>query len=671
MPRLRLCPAAFLAAFAVALSAPAQSIATNSLTPLSTRVTSYNIDAHLNTDKKSLDATETVTYKNLTGQPLTFFPFHLYLNAFRPQSSFTSETHFTGGIRDNEKSDDYPKEKLGSIDISSISADNYGTLTPHYTAPDDGNADDHTVIEVPLPHPLAPNDTITFHIAFHDQFPLSIARNGWKRDFIMGGQWYPKPGVFWHGQWNCHQYHSTTEFFSDFATFNVKLTVPQRYVIGASGVPTGNTTNPDGTKTLSFYGEDIGDFAWAASPHFYVTDSTFNSSMGPVTIHVLALASHPGAGVGYTNIMQSTLAQFDKRYGPYPYKILTVIDPEPGSQIGGMEYPTLFTGDTSWYDPTHVTELTAEHEFGHQYWYGMVATNEFEDAWLDEGINSYTEVRVLGAILGWNNSVLDRPYANVGDWQIQRMEYIANDDYDPVTRYAFKFRGSGSYAGVTYGKTSTLLNTLEGIIGRDTMDEAMRTYFMKFRFTHPTTEDFLRTIEAVAVKDGRATLLTTPILPDPSAGQWADVPPVNSSLRPYFNQAVYGTQVLDYAVDNVSSDPVQWWLPETKGKTSYRNTIYLHRKGEFVLPVSVKITFDDGTSLIDHWDGSDRWIKLTYIRNAKVVSAEIDPAHTVLLDANLFNNSYTVEPNTLPARKLSNIWISMQQLVAQLASWIV
>ena len=193
----------------------------------------------------------------------------------------------------------------------------------HFIAPDDGNAQDHTVAEIPLPRPLAPNDSITFHLAFHDQFPLSVARNGYKRDFIMGGQWYPKPGVFWHGAWNCHQYHSTTEFFSDFATFNVTLTVPRRYIVGASGVPTGELVNPNGTKTLSFVGEDIGDFAWAASPNFTITDGTFLSSLGPVKVHVLALAAHPKGGQRYLDILQKTLAQYDQRYGPYPYKIIT------------------------------------------------------------------------------------------------------------------------------------------------------------------------------------------------------------------------------------------------------------------------------------------------------------------------------------------------------------
>jgi len=701
-------PRTYVHAAAIILFAPfalhAQSIATNSPNgqPLSTRVVAYTIDAHLDTDKKSLDATETLTYKNLTGQSLTSIPFHLYLNAFRPESTFTRETHFGGGIRDSEAEDEYPPEKRGSITLSHIDADGYGDLTSalRFIAPDDGNAEDHTVAEIPLPHPLAPNDSITFHIAFHDQFPLSVARNGYKRDFIMGAQWYPKPGVFWHGAWNCHQYHATTEFFSDFATFNVSLTLPRRYVVGATGVPTSELTNgvPAGNKTVSFYAEDVGDFAWAASPNFTVTDGTFLSSMGPVKIHVLALKAHPKAGPRYLDIIQKTMAQFDQRYGPYPYKIVTVIDPEPDSEMGGMEYPTLFTGDTSWYDPTHVTELTAEHEFGHQYWYGMVATNEFEDAWLDEGINSYTEVKVLAAILGPYNSVFDRPYANAGDFELQRYEYISKPDFDPVTRWAFKFRNANSYGDITYGKSSTLLATLEAIIGSDTMDEAMRTYFQRYKFTHPTTEDFLRTIEDVAIARGKAVGSLPKPLPGPAQTfeqdgfntaalampatppftatghpDYATTPATNSSLRPYFDQAVYGTNVLDYTVDKISSDRAQWWLPEPKDKKKiqYLSTVYLRRKGDFILPVTVEVIFDDGTRTRERWDGVDRWTKFTYTRNAKVVSAEIDPDHTILLDANLFNNSFTTTSNPIPARKLTNLWVSFNQLVAQVVAWIV
>ena len=211
-------------------------------------------------------------------------------------------------------------EKRGSITISHIDADSYGDLTSalHFIAPDDGNAEDHTVAEIPLPHPLAPNDSITFHLAFHDQFPLSVARNGYKRDFIMGGQWYPKPGVFWHGAWNCHQYHATTEFFSDFATFNVSPHPPPPLRRRSHRRPHRriHQRHPDSTKTLSFYGEDIGDFALAASPNFTVTDGIFLSSLGPVQIHVLALAAHPKAGPRYLDIIQKTMAQFDQTLRP-------------------------------------------------------------------------------------------------------------------------------------------------------------------------------------------------------------------------------------------------------------------------------------------------------------------------------------------------------------------
>lgn len=693
------------------------SIATNSPDgkPLSERVVAYSIDARLDTDKKTLDATETLTYRNLTGQPLTTFPFHLYLNALRPESTFTAETRAGGGVR-GSLNDTYPPDKIGGITVSHIDADGYGDLTStlHFTAPDDGNLQDHTVAEIVLPRPLAPNESVTFHLAFHDKFPVSVARNGYKRDFIMGGQWFPKVGVFWHGAWNCHQYHSTTEFFSDFGTYNVRLTVPQRYIIGASGVPTGTQPNSDGTKTLSFYGEDIHDFAFAASPHFVTTDAIYLSSLGPVQIHVLALAAHPHIGQRYLNITRGALGEFERRYGPYPYKVITVVDPEPGSEMEGMEYPTLVTGEGAWTGIFKEAENTVEHEFGHQYWYGMVANNEFEEAWLDEGINSYTEVKVLAALLGADTSLVHEQYANLGDGSMQRMSYLSSPDFDPVTRFAWKFRDEQSYGEVTYGKSATLLTTLEGIVGTSTMDRAMRTYFQRYRFKHPTTEDFLRTIEEVALADGKVTLLSgsppspipasplpcTPIEPHSASGPLASTTSLNSlnpsaetgapctpspvpalatsdsysptSLRPFLNQAVYGTQVLDYSVDRFFSEPVQWWQPSRDSRqTQYLSTVYLRRRGNFILPVTAEIIFDDGSRVREHWDGSDRWTRFNYTRNAKVASVELDPDHTVLLDRNLFNNSYTKNVDKVPSHKLTAIWAFIEQIAAQIVTWLV
>jgi hypothetical protein len=113
------------------------------------------------------------------------------------------------------------------------------TSAMQFTAPDDGNMQDHTVMQVKLPRAIAPGETVTFHMKFHDKFPISIERNGYKRDFIMGGQWFPKVGVWWHGAWNCHQYHASTEFFADFGTYRRQAQCTQRYIVGASGISTG------------------------------------------------------------------------------------------------------------------------------------------------------------------------------------------------------------------------------------------------------------------------------------------------------------------------------------------------------------------------------------------------------------------------------------------------
>ena len=695
----------FLALYIAASPAHAQSIAINSPTPLSIRVVAYTIDARVNPTTHTLDANETLTYRNLTGQPLTTFPFHLYLNAFQPDSTFTTETHRSGGIRDQEAEDSYPDRKRGSITLTRLEAEGFGDqlASLHFTAPDDNNRNDHTVALLTLPQPIAPGASITFHLTFHDIFPESVARNGYKRDFLMGGQWYPKLGVFWHGSWNCHQYHADTEFFSDFATFNVRLTLPTQFTVGASGVPTGSTLNADHTRTLSFYGEDIHDFAFAASPHFNVSTSTYLSALGPVQIRVLTLAAHPAAGPRYQAILRASLAQFEQRYGPYPYKILTLVDPEPGSEIGGMEYPTLVTGDASLLDPSSLLEETAEHEFGHQYWYGIVATNEFEDAWLDEGINSYTEADVLAAILGPRTSLFARPWANFADSTNLRIEYIINPAWDPVTRHAWQFHNSASYGGITYGKSAVLLESLAGLIGQDTMAEAMRTYFQRYKFQHPTTEDFLRTIEEVAIAHGRATgqfipfppqvVPTLPAISDrsPEAQQLRDsvynqlaLQPrgtyVNSSLRPFFNQAVYGTAILDYAVTDISYAPTRWWLPDSDPTQTAQltSTVTIHRLGDFILPAELEVRFSDGTTRLEHWtpdltnlQENTRWHTFTYTGASHPISAELDPSHVVPLDIDQFNNSRTVAANRTPANKLTVLWLSTLQTASHFAAWLI
>ena len=617
---------------------------------LSVRVVAYKIEAKLDPAKKIITASETLTYRNLTGQPQQTFPFHLYLNAFQPQSTWMSEAHLDspphGGKRDT----------FGSITVDRIAVTGMGDVTSkmQFTHPDDDNAADRTVMQVTLPKPVPPGADVQFVMSFTDKLPEVVARTGYIRDFFMVGQWFPKIGVWWKGAWNCHQFHASTEFFADFGTFDVQITLPQNEIVGAAGDLMSSVNNPDGTKTLVYHSEDVHDFSWAASPSFQVVEDSWTGSAGPVKIRMLMSPGNMPSAPRYLQAQKGSLKLFDEWIGPYPYGRITIVDPPHGGfEAGGMEYPTLFTGDTTWYMPQAalLPEMVVVHEFGHQYWYGMVATNEFEEAWLDEGINTYMEAKIMDALYGKDTSVFRSRFATLGEVEDQRAGlavpgYLRTPDTDPLTRLGWRFYDDSAYGAVTYSKTSLVLRTMEKIIGEDAMRGALRAYFLRYRFSHPTAEDFLKTIEEVSGKD----------------------------LRWYINQAVYGTSILDYEVLDAQSEPLESGKPKNPPSQSsaeiYRSTVAVHRKGDFIFPVDVEMKFDDGKSFMEHWDGRDRWVRYTYDRPAQLVSAEIDPEHRVLLDLDLYNNSYRVEPDRRAIHKLSNIWIFVCEWLEQLLAWL-
>jgi len=617
--------------------------------PLSVRLVAYQIDARLDPVRKTIDATESLTYHNLTGHPLQVFPFHLYLNAFQPKSTFMTEVRLSG-TRGTGPGSGWDPKHYGAIEVKSLEVVGQGDLTRQmqFIQPDDGNKDDYTVFQIRLPQPVPPSGSVEFKFAFHDQLPEVVERTGYKRNFFMVGQWFPKVGVWWHGAWNCHQFHSTSEFFADFGTFDVKTTVPANYVLGSTGDPVARVNNPDGTKTVTWHAKDIHDFSWTASPDFHLAEDSWTGSAGTVKIHLLMSPGNLRQTERYLDSLKGTLDRFDRWYGPYPYNRITVVDPPHGAlDAGGMEYPTLITGGSVWWEPRGLreTEIVTEHEFGHQYWYGMVATNEFEEAWMDEGINSYTEAKILDSLYGQGQSAVNWLGMTADDSGLLRMEYLNEPDTDPMTHFAYKYMNSSAYGGITYGKTATVLLTIEGLIGEDTMRQAMHAYFMRYRFTHPTGEDFLKTIEEVS---GR-------------------------NLRWYYDQAVYGTNILDYEVRSIRSDRVDWHEknppPAKEGQTLYRDTVLVDRKGDFIFPVEVEVKFSNGERVREHWDGRERWIRYTYEKKARVVSAEVDPEHKVLLDRDFFNNSKTEKPDSRATRKLSVYWLFVTQGISQLLAW--
>ena len=278
---------------------------------LSTRVVAYQIDARLDTAKHTIAATETLRYRNLTGQPQKTFPFHLYLNAFQPQSTFMTEH------RRDDPDYEWKPEHFGAITITHFEVTGMGDLTNQmqFTHPDDNNAADRTVMQIELPTAVPAGADVEFKIAFNDQLPQVVARTGYLRDFFMVGQWFPKVGVWWKNAWNCHQFHNTTEFFADFGTFDVKITLPRNEIVGAGGDLVASVNNSDDTKTLTFHSEDVHDFSWGASPSFTDVEDSWTGSAGTVKLHVLMSPGNMPSAPRYIQVLKGTLALYDQWIG--------------------------------------------------------------------------------------------------------------------------------------------------------------------------------------------------------------------------------------------------------------------------------------------------------------------------------------------------------------------
>jgi hypothetical protein len=614
-------------------------------------IVDYRIKASLSVEEKTVFGEEKLTWFNTGDIPVTELQFHLYLNAFKNNlSTFMKES---GGSHRGFEGD---ISRWGSIDVTRIAIPGGADLTPsmEYIQPDDQNPDDQTVMRIPLPEPLPPGEAIILDIAFQSKLPQVFARSGYKGNFFMVAQWFPKIGVWENGAWNCHQYHSDSEFYADFGLFEVEITVPKGFVLGSSGKRIKEVENNDGTVSYTHFQENVHDFAWTACPDFVEIRKTFSLDDPPVKTEMILLVhkSHLKLQERFENSLRNGLEFYSKSYGAYPYETITLVDPPINAMgAGGMEYPTLFTSMGSWFMPKglRMPELVTIHEFGHGYWYGMVASNEFEEAWLDEGINSYSEIKAMDRYYGSDRSMVDLGPIQVSDLVFSRSRIIGLSKLDPIMTESWEFYSGGSYAANVYAKAALTLLTLEGYLGEDVMAEVMRTYFDRWKFKHPRSEDFFDVAEAVSGQD----------------------------LKWFFHQFFKIPGQLDYAVGRVRSAEIEsphgifGGEPGESDKTekgtaekTYKNEVVIRRLGDLYFPQDIRIVFANGDEIRESWDGKRRWKRFEYIKPYKLKLAQIDPENKIPLDINQLNNSMLLEPNKIPILRHSlGITLIFQKLL--------
>ncbi len=378
-----------------------QPVAPPPATP-SPRNASYAISARLDPQSRTLTGDELLTWRNTSRRVADTLQFHLYYNAWRN----TRSTWMRERLQREPALATRPEADWSWIDLTSLRVIPRGGTPADllaravFIAPDDNNPDDRTVLQVPLDRPVAPGETINVQIGWSSRVPRTFDRTGVTGDFYFVAQWFPKIGVLEDAGWNTHQFHSATEFFADFGSYDVRLTVPKGWIVGATGLEKERRDEADGTTTHRYAEDDVHDFAWTASPHLVErTAAIERAGRPPIALRLLLQPEHAGQANRHIDAARATLTRDGEWFGPYPYSHLTIVDPAWQSRTGGMEYPTLITAGSRWLAPrgSNTPEGVVVHETGHQFWYGVVATNEFEDAWMDEGINSYAQGRVIEA----------------------------------------------------------------------------------------------------------------------------------------------------------------------------------------------------------------------------------------------------------------------------------
>ncbi len=649
------------------------------------RIVSYDISVTLDAEKKELTGRERVVWRNPSTDPsdaVSDLWLHLYWNAFRNnRSTFYVES---GGQlrRDQAETDGWGWTEVKSLKLAT-GEDLLPTLT--FEHPDDDNAEDRTVARVLLPSPVPPGGEITIDVEFHAKLPKVFARAGYKGDFFAVTQWFPKLGVYEpagvRGRatsgWNCHQYHANTEYYADYGRFKVEITVPKRFVVGATGPEVARRENPDGTTTYVHEQADVHDFAWTADPRFLELRERFSADqdvtpaeyaatarlldrsleevkLKDVELRLLLQPGHEPQAARHFAAAKLAIKWYGLWYGAYPYPTLTLVDPSPGAGgASGVEYPTLIFCGTSYgfnFWPgsgIRETEIVTVHEFGHQFWYGLVGSNEFEEAWLDEGFTTYSTAKAMELGYGRDASFVSLLGLGLGAVESDRLQNSLERRYDQIATLAWKF-SRNQYGFNAYARPALMLETLEGRIGTEAMARVMRTYHERFRFGHPRGADFFAVAEEVSGEELDSFFAQT-------VGSPGVLDPAILDLTSAPAEQARGKVLVDGAEVEIDEEKaVELERAADKNETrSYHSVLELRQRGEVILPVEVELVFKGREPERRLWDDGQRWAKWEYERPEKLLEVRLDPDGKLALDADRLNNERRLEPDPAAARKLA------------------
>ena len=603
----------------------------------------YNIKASLDVNTNIIKGTEEIVYTNNSTDTLRKVYFHLYWNAFQPNSSMDVRSRELGKNTMTSRRGDVIKDwdarvtdRIQKLTPAEIGYQRVSAITINGKA--QKLIEHETILEVQLTNPIAPKTSAKLSLVFEAQVPKQIRRSG--RDNAEGvrysmSQWYPKMVEYDYQGWNTNPYLAR-EFYGVWGNFDVSLQLDKNYTVAATGVlqNPNAVANAQGVKTWNFKGNNIHDFVWAADDQFKHLSKEVRKGL---TIHVYYKEKDAKSDSAWANILyaaEKVLPYIEKNFGAYPYPQYSFIQ----GGDGGMEYAmaTLIKGPSLG---------TVFHEWMHNWYQQILGSNESLFAWMDEGFATFAESKVsiwydanaaaqspfiserakVQVLASVQRAKLDLPLMQAGSYA-GYMALAKSGLEEPASTHADHFNTNYAYSNAAYSKGATLLGLLGYVIGDSVRDAVLLNYYNTWKFKHPNVNDFFR----VAEKTSRIQL------------QW---------LKEYW---VNSTKTIDYGLNDIQAG---------------NNTaiISIQRLGKLPMPIEVLITYKDGTSEL-HYMPLDlmlggkasegavnqivhpawQWVAPTYtFETSKPLSAlksiEIDPSYR-MPDLNRSNNKLEI-PN--------------------------
>ncbi len=553
---------------------------------------SYNIQVTLDDENHILNGQIDIGYTNNSPQTLNEVWIHLWPNAYKNNLTAFAKQQ----LENNSTSFYFAKPKArGYIDSLDFTVDAQSLkLTYHPEHVD--------LAKLTLNTPLKPGESIVISSPFRVKVPGSFSRMGHVRNSYQITQWFPKPAVYDVNGWNTMPYLDQGEFYSEFGSFNVSITVPQNYVVAATGVlqdssemdwlndrityykgrgkrEEDETASSALLKTLHFKQDKIHDFAWFADKEFFVFESkqTLSDSSATINTYLYSTNEYDKSAIQYVN---QGVKFYSDKVGNYPYASASAVI-GPLKAGGGMEYPMITVLAST-------DKTTIVHEVGHNWFYGIIGTNERNFPWMDESINTYYENRHSKSTK--DVSDVFKPNYN--------SKYAAQDRFadglsivyansltrntDQAIDLHSKDYTSSNYGGIIYGKGAYIFSLLQQFLGDSLFDSAMQNFYEEWKFKHPLPGDFEASIK-------KST---------------------NQDLDWFFDELLSTTKNYDYKVKKIRYKKI---AHEELSNHPNNYQVLVKNTGKVAAPFQLMTLDENGEKLKSRWDSGfvgKRWVSL-------------------------------------------------------------